>query len=136
MIIEDVFDCENDSGQLALDCVFAGAEKHGDELILSMPTLEAYESEYDLVAAIDKHSKGELPNVALERLTMRFIAAHLRSNDASEAWTGKEVPLYHLTVKISGERADNLTCNQIQSWIIREFWLRRSPEAEISLTNL
>jgi hypothetical protein len=136
VIIEDVFDCKNDSGQLALDYVFAGAEKHGDELILSMPTLEAYESEYDLVAAIDKHSKGELPNVALERLTMRFIAAHLRSNDASEAWTGKEVPLYHLTVKISGERADNLTCNQIQSWLIREFWLRKSPEAEISVTNL
>jgi hypothetical protein len=136
VIIEDVFDCENESGQLALDYVFAGAEKHGDELLLSMPTLEAYESECALVAAIDKHSKGELPNAALERLTMRFIAAHLRSDDISDAWTGKEVPSFYLTVKISGERADNLTCNRIQSWIIREFWLRQSPEAEISVMNL
>jgi hypothetical protein len=136
VIIEDVFDCENDSGQLALDYVFAGAEKHGDELLLSMPTLEAYESECDLVAAIGKHSKGELPNAALERLTMRFINAHLRINGVSDAWTGKDVPLFHLTVRASGERVENLTCNEIQSWIIRELWLRRRPEAEINIINL
>jgi hypothetical protein len=136
VIIEDVFDCENGSGQLALDYVFAGAEKHGDELLLSMPTLEAYESECALVAAIDKHSKGELPNAALERLTMRFINAHLRVNSVCEAWTGKEVPSFYLTVKIKGERVEGVTCNRIQSWIIREHWLRQSPEAEISVMNL
>jgi hypothetical protein len=135
-ILQDVFTVENDSGQLALDYVFAGAEKHGDELLLSMPTLEAYESECALAAAFDKHSKGELPNAALERLTMRFIAAHLRVNGVSDAWTGKEVPSFYLTVKIKGERVEGVTCNRIQSWIIREFWLRRSPEAEISVMNL
>jgi hypothetical protein len=136
VIIEDVFDCENESGQLALDYLFAAAAKHGDELILSMPTLEAYESECALVAAIDKHSKGELPNAALERLTMRFIAAHLRSNDVSLPWTGGDVPLFQLMLKINGERVENLTCNQIQSWIVREHWLRQSPEAEIDTMSL
>ncbi len=135
-ILEDVFDCENESGQMALDYLFAAAAKHGDELLLSMPTVEAYESERALAAAIDKHSRGELPNAALERLSMRFINAHLRSNDSSEAWTGDDVPLFQLTIKITGERAENLTCNRIQSWIIRELWRRKSPEAEIDTMNL
>ncbi len=134
--IEDVFDCENESGQMALDYLFAAAAKHGDDFLLSMPTVEAYESECALVAAIDKHSKGELPNAALERLTMRFIAAHLRSNDVSLPWTGGDVPLFQLMLKINGERVENLTCNQIQSWIVREHWLRQSPEAEIDTMSL
>jgi hypothetical protein len=135
-ILEDVFTLENESGQMALNYLFAAAAKHGDELLLSMPTVEAYESERALVAAIDKHSRGELPNVALERLTTRFINAHLRSEDVSDQWTGNDVPLFQLTLKINGERAENLTCNRIQSWIIRELWLRKSPEAEIGLINL
>ncbi len=67
---------------------------------------------------------------------MRFINAHLRSNDISEAWTGDDVPLFQLTIKINGERAENLACNRIQSWIIRELWLRKSPKAEIDTMNL
>jgi hypothetical protein len=135
-ILEDVFTVENESGQLALDYLFAAAAKHGDELLLSMPTLEAYESERDLVAAIDKHSKGELPNAALERLTMRFIVAHLHVNSVSLPWTGEDVPLFLLMLKLNSKRVEDVTCNQIQSWIIREFWLRQSPEAEISVMDL
>jgi hypothetical protein len=135
-ILEDVFTVENESGQQALDYLFAAAEKHGDELLLSMPTVEAYESECALVAGVVKHSKGELPNVALERLTMRFINAHLRSNGVSEAWTGKDVPLLYLTLRLNGERLESVTCNEIQSWIIREHWLRQSPEAEFGAMDL
>jgi hypothetical protein len=136
VIIEDVFDCENESGQIVLDYIFAGAEKHGDELLLEMPTVEAYESECALVAGVGKHSRGKLTDAQLKALGDRYINAHLRSDGVSEAWTGKDVPLFHLTVRANGERVKNETCNQIQAWIIREHWLRQSPETEIDIMNL
>jgi hypothetical protein len=81
---------------------------------------EAYEAEAALVAGVAKHSKGETTYAALERLSMRFINAHLLSDGVSLPWTGDDVPLFQLTLKINRERVENLTCNQIQSWITRE----------------
>jgi hypothetical protein len=133
----DVFDVENESGKMTIDWLFASAKNHdADALLLGMPTVRAFDAGKELINGVNKHSKGKLTDAQLKALTDRYINAHLRSDGVSDAWTGKDVPLYHLTVKISGERADNLTCNQIQSWLIREFWLRQSPEAEISVMNL
>jgi hypothetical protein len=101
-----------------------------------MPTVRAFDAGKELINGVNKHSKGKLTDAQLKALTDRYINAHLRSDGVSDAWTGKEVPLFHLTLRLNGERADNLTCNRIQSWIIREFWLRQSPEAEISVMNL
>ncbi len=136
IIIEDVFDCENESGQRVIDYLFAAAAKKGDDFLLNMPTVKAYKTELALVRGIAKNSRGELSDESLKTLTETFIAAHLRSEDVSDQWTGDDVPLFHLTVKKGGERLENITCNQIQSWILREFWLRRSSKAEISVMNL
>jgi hypothetical protein len=57
-------------------------------------------------------------------------------DDVSGEWTGKDVPLFYLTLKFDGKYIDAFTCNQIQGWIIREFWLRGFPEAEIEIRNL
>jgi hypothetical protein len=135
--IEDVFDVENESGRMAIDYLFDAAKNHADaELLLGMPTVRAYQAGKDLVAGVGKHSKDKLTDAQLKALGDRYINAHLRSDGVSDQWTGKDLPLFHLTVRANGERVENLTCNEIQSWIIRELWLRKSPEAEIGLINL
>jgi 5S rRNA maturation endonuclease (ribonuclease M5) len=135
-VIEDVFECKNESGQRVIDYLFAAAAKYAADFLLSMPTVYAHETECALATGVSKHSKGKLTDAALKTLTEQFVEAHLHVNSVSLPWTGKEVPLFYLTLKIKGERVDNLTCNQIQSWIIREFWLRQNPEAEINIINL
>ncbi len=136
VIIEDVFTVGNESGQRVIDYLFAAAAKYGDAFLLSMPTVYAYETECSLATGVSNHSKGKLTDAALKTLTEQFVEAHLHVNSVSLPWTGKEVPLFYLTLRTDGERVDNLTCNQIQSWIIREFWLRQNPEAEINIINL
>jgi hypothetical protein len=123
---------------LAVDYLFAGAQKYeaSKELLLNMPTLYAYDTERELCAGVVSHSKGELTDAALKTLTDRFIDAHLHANSVSLPWTGDDVPLFHITLKANGKRLESVTCNEIQAWIIREFWLRQSPEAEISVMNL
>ncbi len=135
-ITEDVFSPENESGQMALGYLFAAAEKYGDELLLSMPTTYAYDTERELCAGVVSHSKGELTDAALKTLTDRFIDAHLHANSVSLPWTGDDVPLFLLMLKLNGKRVESVTCNEIQAWIIREFWLRKSPEAEFDTMNL
>jgi 5S rRNA maturation endonuclease (ribonuclease M5) len=135
-IIEDVFSPENESGQRVIDYLFAAAAKYGDAFLLTMPTVYAYETECALVTGVSKHSKGKLTDAALKTITDSFIDAHLHVNSVSMPWTGEDVPLFLLTLKLNGERVEDVTCNQIQAWILREFWLRRSPEAEISVMNL
>ncbi len=131
-VIEDVFDAKNESGQRVIDYLFEAAKNHQpDELLLGMPTVRAYQAGKELVAGVGKHSKGELTDGQLKVLTDRFINAHLRSDDVLGEWTGKAVPLFYLTLKTNGERADAQTCNLIQSWIVREFWLRNYSETEI-----
>jgi hypothetical protein len=136
VIIEDVFDCENESGQRVIDYLFAATAKYGADFLLSMPTVYAYETECALITGVSKHSKGKLTDAALKMLTEQFVEAHLHVNSVSLPWTGEDVPLFLLMLKTDGERVEDVTCNQIQSWIIREFWRRRSPEAEINLMNL
>jgi hypothetical protein len=135
-VIEDVFSVENESGQMAIDYLFAAAAKYGDDFLLNMPTIYACETERALLVGVGKHSKGKLTDAALKMLTEQFVEAHLHVNSVSLAWTGDDVPLFHLTVKRNGERLENIACNLIQSWILREFWLRQTPEAEISVMNL
>jgi hypothetical protein len=134
--IEDVFSVENESGQRVIDYLFAAAAKYGDDFLLNMPTVYAYETERALVEGVIKHSEGKLTDAALKMLTEQFVEAHLRVNSASLAWTGDDVPLFHLTLKANGKWLENETCNLIQSWVLREFWLRQSPEAEIDIMNL
>jgi DNA primase len=136
-IIEDVFSIENESGQSVIDYLFGKIKEFDTSaFLLAMPTVKAYENEINLVAAVQKHQMGELSDDGLTEAADRFIDAHLRSGDVQAEWTGKDVPLFHLTLRMNGERVDNITCNQIQSWIIREFWLRKSPEAGINIINL
>jgi hypothetical protein len=136
VIIEDVFDCKNESGQRVIDYLFIAAAKYGDAFLLTMPTVYAHETECSLATGVSKHSKGKLTDAALKTLTEQFVEAHLHVNSVSLPWTGEDVPLFLLMLKTDGERADNLTCNEIQSWIIRELWLRKSPKAEINVMNL
>ncbi len=135
-VIEDVFDCENESGQRVIDYLFAAAAKYADDFLLTMPTIYAYDTERELCAGVSKHSKSKLTDAALKMLCEQFVDAHLHVNSVSLPWTGDDVPLLYLTLRLNGERVENLTCNQIQCWIIREFWLRKSPEAEIGLIDL
>jgi 5S rRNA maturation endonuclease (ribonuclease M5) len=135
-VIEDVFDCKNESGQRVIDYLFIAAAKYGDAFLLSMPTVYAYETECSLATGVSKHSKGKLTDAALKMLTEQFVEAHLHVNSVSLPWTGEDVPLFLLMLKTDGERVEDVTCNQIQSWLIREFWLRQSPENEISVMNL
>jgi hypothetical protein len=136
VIIEDVFSTENESGQRVIDYLFAAAGKYGDDFLLTMPTVYAHETECSLATGVSKHSKGKLTDAALKTLTEQFVEAHLHANSVSLPWTGEDVPLFLLTLKLDDKRVEDVTCNQIQSWILREFWLRKSPEAEIILTNL
>jgi phage/plasmid primase-like uncharacterized protein len=135
-VIEDVFSTGNTSGQRVIDYLFAAAAKYGDDFLLTTPTIYAHETERALVTGVIKHSKGELTDAALKMLTEQFVEAHLRVNSASLTWTPNNVPLFHLTLKSDGKWLENETCNQIQSWVLREFWLRQTPEAEISVMNL
>jgi 5S rRNA maturation endonuclease (ribonuclease M5) len=135
-IIEDVFSLENESGQRVIDYLFAAAAKYGDDFLLTMPTVYAYETECALVTGVGKHSKSELTDAALKTLTTQFVDAHLHANSVSLPWTGDDVPLFHITLKANGKRLENETCNQIQSWILREFWLRQNPEAEFCVMDL
>jgi DNA-directed RNA polymerase subunit RPC12/RpoP len=135
--IEDVFDVENESGQLALGYLFDAAKNHdSEELLWGMPTVRAYQAGKDLVAGVGKHSQGKLTDAQLKALGDRYINAHLRSDNVSLPWTGKDLPLFHLSITATGERLENLTCNQIQSWIVREHWLRQSPETQIDIMSL
>jgi hypothetical protein len=135
--IEDVFDIENESGQMAIDYLFDAAKNHADGgLLWGMPTVRAYQAGKDLVAGVGKHSRDKLTDAQLKSLGDRYINAHLRSEDVSDQWTGDDGPLFYLTLKINGERVENLTCNQIQAAITRELWLRKSPEAEFGLIDL
>jgi hypothetical protein len=43
------------------------------------------------------------------------------------------VPLFHITLWIEGQPIDNQICNLIQSWIIRQFWLRKHRDKEIEI---
>jgi hypothetical protein len=135
-VIEDVFSTGSKSGQRVIDYLLAAATKYGDDFLLTTPTIYAYETECALVEGVSKHSKGELTDVALKTLTEQFVEAHLRANSVSLPWTSDGVPLFHITLKTDGKWLENETCNQIQSWVLREFWLRQSPEAEISVMNL
>jgi hypothetical protein len=136
VVIEDVFSTGNKSGQRVIDYLLAAAASRADDFLLNMPTVKAYKTELALVRGIAKNSHGELSDESLRILTETYIAAHLRSKDVSDQWTGGDVPLFHLTLKADGKWLKNETCNQIQAWIIREHWLRQTPEAEISVMNL
>jgi hypothetical protein len=132
-VVEDVFSGENESGQRVIDYLFAAAAKYGDDFLLTMPTVYAYDTECALVTGVSKHSKGELTDAALKTLTDHFIDAHLHANSVSLPWTGKAVPSFHIILKTNGKWLENETCNQIQAWILREFWLRQYPIAEFGV---
>ncbi len=137
IILEDVFTAENESGQRVIAYLFEAAKKHGtDELLLGMPTVRAYQAGKELVAGVGKHSKGDLTDEQLKAHTDRFINAHLRSDDILGEWAGKDVPLFHLMPRAHEDRLKNLTCNEIQSWIVREFWLRQNSGTEIDITRV
>jgi hypothetical protein len=139
-ILEDVFTVGNESGQSVIDHLVKFSKKCEDAgkagLLLSMPTVKAYKTELALVRGIAKNSHGELSDESLRILTETYIAAHLRSEDVSDQWTGDDVPLLYLTLRLNGERLESVTCNKIQSWIVREYWLRQSPEAEFGAMDL
>jgi hypothetical protein len=135
-VIEDVFTLENESGQRVIDYLLAAAAKYGDDFLLTMPTIYAYETECALVTGISKHSKGKLTDAALKMLTEQFVEAHLHANSVSLPWTGDDVPLFHVTLKANGKWLENETCNQIQSWVLRQFWLRQNPQAEFGVMDL
>jgi hypothetical protein len=135
-VIEDLFSAGNESGQRVIDYLLVAAASRADDFLLNMPTVKAYKTELALVRGIAKNSHGELSDESLRILTETYIAAHLRSEDVSDQWTGGDVPLLYLTLRLNGERLESVTCNQIQSWVIREHWLRQTPEAEIDIMNL
>jgi hypothetical protein len=136
VIIEDVFSTGNKSGQRVIDYLFAAAAKYGDDFLLTTPTIYAYETECALVEGAGKHSKGKLTDAALKMLTEQFVEAHLHANSVSLPWTSDDVPLFHITLKANGKWLENETCNQIQSWILRAFWLRQNPKAEFCVMDL
>ncbi|MGI8494364.1 MAG: toprim domain-containing protein [Pyrinomonadaceae bacterium] len=135
-VIEDVFSAGNKSGQRVIDYLFSAAAKYGDGFLLTTPTIYACETERALVEGVSKHSKGKLTDAALKTLTEQFVEAHLRANSVSLPWTSDDVPLFHITLKANGKWLENETCNQIQSWVLREFWLRQNSKAEFCVMDL
>jgi DNA primase len=136
-IVEDVFSLENESGQRVIDYLFGKIKEYEtDDFLLAQATARAYASEVKLIAAVQKHQAGALSDGGLTEAADRFIDARYRSDNDGSDWTGKAVPVFNLSLRMNGERVDNITCNQIQLWILRELWLRRAHEAEINIIKL
>jgi hypothetical protein len=128
--IYDVFSVDNETGQGVIDELCAR-----ESLVLYQPTAAAYEAGKSLVEAINAKSAGNLTDEQLSRFVQDFINAHSTLDSDAQEWT-TGVPLFYATLKVNGKHADASTCTEIQSWILREFWLRKSPGAEVDIIRL
>ena len=129
----DLFD-GNELGQKVIDALYTAiedAQTQGVRLLPAMPTVTAYRVETEILEAI---GEGSITEESLRELVARYIETH--TGDALGAWTDKTVPLFYMTLQENGERVESYTANYIQVCIIRELWLRTSPEGSFDLSRL
>lgn len=121
-------------GEAVADGLYAAvlaSRVRGEELLLSSPSVRAYESERRLVRALDQGLAEEL----LPSLLEDYQDSH-RMPSEGEAWTGDEVDLFYVTVKKDGRTVTGYTANRLQVRILAELWKRRSQDAELDLIPL
>ncbi len=136
---KDAFDLNNETGQKVIeyiDKITQDYEKLNLALMLNMPTVRAYEAEVSLAEAILDQEKGTAPKGALKASIKSYIETHTVNGEIETDWTGKDIPLFYLTLLFNGEILESYVCNYIQVCIIREFWLRTFPESEFRTTRL
>jgi len=130
----DLFDIENELGQKVIEALYNAiktAQTKGLEIFPAMPTVTAYQAELALLDAI---SEGSITEPELQAIVRGYIETHTGS--ATGAWTDKNVSLFYMTIKEGSQSVEGYTANYIQVCIIRELWLRSSPEASFDLTRL
>lgn len=130
----DLFDIGNELGQKVIDALYRAIEAvqaQGLEILPSMPTVTAYQAELALLEAI---GEGRIGKDRLRALVEVYIETH--TGEATGAWTDRSVPLFYITIKECSKTVEGYTANYIQVCIIRELWLRTSPEASFDLTRL
>ncbi len=96
-----------------------------------MPTVTAYQVELEFINAI---KEGSIAEDRLRDLVRAYIETH--SGEALGDWTDKRVPLFYMKLLDNGESVESYEANYIQVCIIRELWLRTSPEASFNLIRL
>ncbi len=130
----DLFSIENEPGQKAIDALYRAiedAQSQGLKILPAMPTVTAYRLETEILEAL---GEGSITEKTLQDLVARYIETH--SGDALGSWTDRSVPLFYMTLRENGEVVEAYTANYIQVCIIRELWLRTSPETTFDLTRL
>ena len=130
----DLFDIENEPGQKVIGALFRAIESsqtQGLKILPAMPTVTAYRLETEILEALVDDSVTEQK---LQEFVARYIETH--SGDALGSWTDRSVPLFYMTLRENGAVVEAYTANYIQVCIIRELWLRASPEATFDLTRL
>lgn len=130
----DLFDIGNELGQRVIEALYSAiedAQAQGVTLLPAMPTVIAYRVETEILTAI---GEGSITEERLQTLVVRYIETH--SGDALGSWTDRSVPLFYMTIKEGSKVVEGYSANYIQVCIIRELWLRTSPEATFDLIRL
>ena len=137
--ITNPFSAGNESGLRVINYLESFNNKFdGKGFFPCAPSIEAYESEKALCVAIFKHEQGIISNYELKAFVEDYIKTHSDGRDNQNPWTGEDVPLYHVQLFLNGERVEheNYTCNEIQSWILEAFWLKRHAECSVEITRI
>lgn len=117
------------------------ANSYTEEFMIGVPTIEAVETEINLVESIELHALKEISDEQLKAAAVEFVDAHTviwRKNlfgklgETAEPynkrgeyteWT-KFIDLYHLTFYSEHHRVNNGTFNLVQGWIADALWQR------------
>lgn len=130
----DLFDIENELGQEVIEALYIAiedAQAQGSEILPAMPTVSAYQAELALLEAI---AKGRIAEPDLRDLVRSYIETH--TFPPIGKWTEEDIPLFYISIMEGSKTVKGYTANYIQVCIIRELWLRTSPEASFDLTRL
>lgn len=136
---QDIFAGENPSVRYVISSISGEAgrlEMKGGKLLLDMPTVAAYQAERALCAGVARHAAGQIPETSLDTLLRNYFDTHTLSDKTSAEWTDKSVPLFYLTVFLDGVRLESYNCNQIQAWIVRQYWLVVDPKTTTGVVRL
>ncbi len=145
----DVFDLGDEIGHWVIEYIdkaIRKLENFNVGFMLNMPTVNAYQSEVELVKAIKRCESVESAVIVLKDVISLYIETHTDRGDIGTEWTDKDIPLFYFTVCVPGEDEDtesntcnyteSYTCNYIQVYIIRNFWRRLNPECTYELIRL
>lgn len=109
-------------------------KEFGKELLLTMPTREAYRTEQELFQAIERAE--QTPTIFPEPYFSSFIATHTVSNRPNTNWTGADVPLFYVSAFHNGEYKNGATANEYQTLILQSVWKMQDSELNFKTVRL